>query len=276
MHLSFLFNVCYFNIVKMNTETRGSKIKMLKNIRQIYIFFFIFLYSLVSLAASNPEPAPADQVSKQTGSGSALDPDDEATMEPAAKKPDGPFDILIISKSDISKLAAGEFLRDYRQADAALAKRIEQSLEEHALTGRPADANKAKGDYNHELVYKLLNIEFGVRHPLGRQTNVTASYVFQKKDGTVLASGEFTEHSVKGWKFSVKALSQRIARDAAGILSGKGQASVKRSDAKDRSLQTGADKKIEERLKTLDDLKAKGLVNHEEYQIKREQILKDL
>ncbi len=209
------------------------------------------------------ETAPAQEVSNGTTTNSA----------------NSAYSILILSKSNINELTTGKFLKQYRNIDAALMNKIQLNLQTHGLASGPvaSEEDLKIRDYHQLLAYKLENVEFGFRNPFGRHTNVKVSYSFQKKQGGVIISGEYMEHSNKGWKNCVRTISARISSDVANAIAGKYMPSAKLDgDAKEPQEQDNKDKSIEERLQKLDDLKAKGLVTQEEYTRKKEEILTDL
>jgi hypothetical protein len=189
----------------------------------------------------------------------------------------GSAGIMVLSKSEISELTAGKFVQQYREIDGALEESIIRGLREYGLHVVPAiTANElTNGDRRQILSYKLEKVEYGFKNPFGRHTNIAVSYVFCEKDGTVLSSGQLAEFSTKGWRNCVRAISQKMSADISLILSGKTPEGVKRS-AGDGKEPLAQERTIEERLRQLDGLQAKGLVTPEEYRLKREEILKGL
>ena len=201
----------------------------------------------------------------------AAGPDVNAPQPASAPTPQAAgLDIAVISRSTITELTAGENLRYYRSLDDWLMRSIVTDLEDRGLRVDFAETEDSlkKKEYRHLLAYKVEDVEFGFKNPFGRHANVRVSYVFQKPDGRVLASGEYREHSNKSWKKCAISISRKVSTDVANVLSGNHPAKAGNAGTPDKT--------VEERLKELDSLKAKGLVTKDEYRSKREEILKDL
>lgn len=238
----------------------------------IMIKKFVLFMLPVFLCLSGVLPALAGNVSSTTGTNPAQ----------AAG-----YNILVVSESNITEALAGKFMQEYRDADAALIKKIVQDLQERGYLAGSNEAGQGESRKPSEniLTVKLEHIEFGMKTPFGQYTTVKASYEFQRMDGFELRSGEHETSSSKDWKNCTKALGHKIATDAVNTLAGKFKRTVKGPEGKKKEAAASAvpaakkektGKSTAERLQELDALNAKGLVTPDEYKKKREDILKEL
>jgi hypothetical protein len=216
--------------------------------------------------------APAEEEHSK-GTGSTVDAHTAAGRDPEHQEKNGSYSIVILSKSTINELTAGKHVARRQKIDAAISKKISFELQAHGLSAGPAAEEdlKARG-YQHLLSYKMENVVFGFRNPFGRATNLKVSYVLQSRDGRIVRTGAFEEHSKKSWKNCVRSITRDLSDEVADAVSGNysekaGHGADKRRDR---------NKTPEERLQQLDELKAKGMVTPEEYKKKREEILKHL
>ena len=238
---------------------------------RIVMLFALLVFSCLWVFV---ERAPAEGLASGASSTGVVARD--VPQAPVVKAERGSTDIVVLSKSEITELIAGKHVQQYRNIDRALAKSIVRDLREYGLSIVSAKTTEelTASDHKQVLHYKLEKVEYGFKNPFGRHTNITVSYVFQKKDGTVLSSGAFTEFSTKSWRNCVRTISLKMTTDISTILSGKPLAGMTGSG--DMKEPLAREKTIEVRLQELDGLQAKGLVTPEEYKLKRVEILKGL
>ncbi len=133
-----------------------------------------------------------------------------------------PSDVVIISRTDIKQLAIGEDEELYRKIQSDLMNKVEVQFLDRGMRVEQAKTEQdlARYPHKHLLAFKIENLEFGFKGPLGRHTSLTVSYVLEGQKG-VLTKGEYKEQSKTGWKKCVQALSQKMADDVADRMAGK-------------------------------------------------------
>lgn len=214
------------------------------------LFALLCLVQDLSIAAESDAPVTGPTVTVQPRSG---------------------VDIVVISRTSINLLTAGDNVRHYRNIEESLYKNLDKSLGERGLRVEHARSEESLGKHSYSdlLAFKIEALEFGFKNPFGRHTTLRVSYVFEGQKGT--ARGEYTQFSTKGWKNCVLTISQKIAGDVANRLAGK-EVIQDKAPAEQRKTYDNT----QDRLKNLEEVKAKGLITEEEYAAKRQEILKDL
>ncbi len=184
--------------------------------------------------------------------------------------------VYVWAKSDITKLEAGDKLKQYQDAETTLVGEIKKALTAHELLVGLAESEKdmVADQTRYLLIVALEKVELGFRGPVAQINTLRVSYRFQNKQRAEIMSRSYEEKSFSNLKSNIRKASETIATDVAlaidDISKGKNPA--------DRAAQVkaGTGPSTETRLQQLESLKEKGLITQEEYGAKRKEILKEL
>jgi hypothetical protein len=184
----------------------------------------------------------------------------------------------------MSGITDGELAGIYREADARLLEQIRDQMAKRGL--KPAivrsDREIGTAPARYILLVKVDRIELGGRRPFGRTAKDKVIYSLQSKDRFDLVKRTHEETSAQKWQNCVKKISEQLAADVADDIGRN--AAPRTEDRQDRARQAPAAAPAsapapvspESRLQQLEHLKAQGLIRQEEYEAKRQEILKEL
>lgn len=191
---------------------------------------------------------------------------------------EGKVVIHIWPKSNATALTAGTKLELFNQVENYLIKQLQQGLQERDLIVDIVDSEQVttKDIIHYLLIVKVENVNLGFRGPFGRISTVKASCVLQKSNNPELISSHYEETSHKSWKNCTKKISEQIAQHIAVAIQNTIVESNKPTNITVQSKQDLPEKTVDSRLQQLENLKSRGLITSEEYEVKRKEIINEL
>ena len=204
--------------------------------------------------------------------------------------------LYLWSKTDTAGIKDEELASVYREADASL---IDQARDGLASRGINVTVVKSEQELiadpaRYILLVKLDKIELGKKRPFGRTAKIKAVYIVENKDRFDLIKRLHEETSTQKWQNCIKKISEQLVDDVSNDLA-KLSVPAKAEEKQEKPKQAPAPapavspaaapaggpsapagSPAETRLRELENLKAKGLITEQEYEIKRKEILNGL
>ena len=185
--------------------------------------------------------------------------------------------LYIVSTTDISNVQDAELASVYREADASLLDQIKDKFMSRGMKVNVVASEKdiAAGPGQYILLVSLDKIELGGKRPFGRTAKVKAVYALQNKDRFQLIKRSHEETSAQKWQNCIKKISEQLVADVTNDIA---RLSVphKPEEKLDKPKQAPTGSSSEDRLREIENLKAKGLITEKEYEAKRKEILDEL